>query len=578
MSEGTLGALRTTALFVGLVVAWVATGVIVLGRGAGPYNVPQALFDAVFLAAACALIFAQVRQARGAWMAAEDGLRRMVDQPLAGVYLIQGGRFRFVNRKFAETLGYTAEELVESVGVDDVIHPEDRDHVLERMRGRLEGAQQDVNHTFRAVRKDGLAVPVEVWGRGTDWMGEPALAGVMIDQSSRQALARQLRRSQKLEAIGEFTGAIAHDFNNLLTAIVTPIQLALADLDDDSPLRGHLEEVESAAARGAALSRQLLAFSRKQVVQPRPHDLNEVVRSLEPMLGRLLGTGVTLVTELDADLQTVVVDATQMEQLLVNLVVNARDAMPSGGAVRVVTANVDPATDPVRSDAPEPPVGWVRLTVADSGMGFDETVRKRIFEPYFTTKEDGTGLGLATVYGIARQAGGFVRVESSPGAGATFRVYVPAVDAVAEPLRSPRKGSEALRGGSENILVVEDQAPVRQVVVRALTRFGYRVADAPSGKEALERVDEVTDGLDLLITDVMLPGQSGPEVAEVIRDKHPGLKVLYMSGYADREAFGRIEAGENWMFLSKPFSVEDLLSMVRRVLDRSEGKGQEVPG
>jgi PAS domain S-box-containing protein len=578
MSEGTVGALRTTALFVGLVVAWVAAGVLVLGRGAAPYNLPQALFDVAFLAAACALIFAQVRQSRGAWTAAEDGLKQMVDQPLAGVYLIQAGRFRFVNRKFAETLGYTPEELVESVAVEAVIHPEDRADVLERMRGRLEGRPQDVNHSFRAVRKDGLAVPVEVWGRGTDWKGDPALAGVMIDQTSRQVLARQLRRSQKLEAIGEFTGAIAHDFNNLLTAIITPIQLALADLGDDSPLRGHLEEVESAAARGAALSRQLLAFSRKQVVQPRPHDLNEVVRGLEPMLGRLLGADVSLVTELERDLQTVVVDVTQMEQLLVNLVVNARDAMPTGGAVRVVTANVDPTTDPVRSDAPEAPVGWVRLTVSDSGMGFDENVRKRIFEPYFTTKDHGTGLGLATVYGIARQAGGFVRVESSPGSGATFRVYVPAVDAAAEPLSRPRRSAEAMQGGSETILVVEDQAPVRQVVVRALTRFGYRVAEAPGGNEALECLNEVTDGLDLLITDVMLPGKSGPEVAEVIRDKYPGLKVLYMSGYADQEAFGRIEAGENWMFLSKPFSVEDLLSMVRRVLDRAEGQGQEVPG
>ncbi len=378
----------------------------------------------------------------------------------------------------------------------------------------------------------------------------------------------RLRRSQKLESIGEFTGAVAHDFNNLLTAIITPVQLLLTDLAEDHPLRAQLEEVEDAATRGAALSRQLLAFSRKQVVTPRPYDLNEIVTGLEPMLRRLLGPTITLHALKEPQLLSVMVDVTQMEQVLVNLVVNARDAMPKGGLVTVSTSTVDPQNERFRAEGNGSGSSYVVLEVRDTGHGFGEDVRSRLFEPYFTTKEHGTGLGLATVFGIARQCNGFVRVDSAAGVGSSFRVYLPGATEPAQALTHVRTAPRARSaGGSELVLVVEDQEPVRQVLVRAMTRFGYRVVQASTADAALRQVRELGANIDLLLTDVMLPGSSGPELASQVRAFIPGIKVIYVSGYADQELFENAGPEDGWVFLPKPFSVDGLLTTVRRVLD-----------
>jgi signal transduction histidine kinase/ActR/RegA family two-component response regulator len=376
------------------------------------------------------------------------------------------------------------------------------------------------------------------------------------------------RRSEKLESIGEFTGAVAHDFNNLLTAIITPVQLLLADLAEDHPLRAQLEEVEDAATRGAALSGQLLAFSRKQVVKPRPYNLNEIVTGLEPMLRRLLGPTITLHAFKDPHLRSVMVDVTQMEQVLVNLVVNARDAMPDGGLVTVSTSNVDPQNERFRAEGSDSGSGYVVLEVRDTGHGFGDDVRARIFEPYFTTKEHGTGLGLATVFGIARQCNGFVRVDSAAGVGSSFRIYLPGTVEPAQALTEVRTAARARNaGGSELVLVVEDQEPVRQVLVRAMTRFGYRVAQASNAASALQQAQELGANIDLLLTDVMLPESSGPELANQIREFIPGIKVIYVSGYADPELFDEAGPEDDGVFLPKPFSVDGLLATVRRVLD-----------
>ena len=570
MTESTRAGVRATGAFLAMAALWGILGQT-LADTAG--RAVSALIFAALLIGIGGALFWVVRRGATETEQSRNRLQSLVDQPLAGVYLIQDGRFRFVNRKFADILGYSEDELTSSVVVDDVIHDEDRAAVLAIMRARLGGSREEVNHSFRVVRKDGTAVPVEVWGSGAEWKGRPAVVGLLIDQTPGRSTVQQLRRSQKLESIGEFTGAVAHDFNNLLTAIITPVQLALADMDTDHPLRSQLEEVEAAAGRGAALSRQLLAFSRKQVVQPKPHDLNEIIGGLEAMLGRLLGPSVKLETVLDPRLNTVVVDPTQMEQVLVNLVVNARDAMPDGGHLVIRTANVDPSKDPVRTDEPTGGAGHVTLTISDTGHGFDDRVKSRIFEPYYTTKAHGTGLGLSTVFGIARQAGGFVRVESAPDEGASFSVYLPAITAAAEPIALKRVRPAAIQGGSELVLVVEDQAPVRQVVIRALTRFGYRVVEASSAEQALEQAGELGGRLDLLLTDVMLPGLSGPELAARLLEDRPRLKVLYVSGYADQDAFDGIETGEDWLFLPKPFSVEDLLERVRVVLDRASAVG-----
>ncbi len=570
MTESTRAGVRATSAFLIMAALWAVLG-RTLPEAAGPLS--SVLVSAMLLAGIGGALFWFVRRGASETERSRNRLQNLVDQPLAGVYVIQDGHFRFVNRKFAEILGYSEDELTSSVVVDDVIHDEDRAAVLAIMQARLGGSKEEVNHTFRAVQKNGTPVHVEVWGSGAEWKGQPAVVGLLIDLTPGRNTVQQLRRSQKLESIGEFTGAVAHDFNNLLTAIITPVQLALADIDGDHPLRAQLEEVEAAAGRGAALSRQLLAFSRKQVVQPKPHDLNEIIGGLEAMLGRLLGPSVKLETILDPSLNTVVVDPTQMEQVLVNLVVNARDAMPDGGHLVIRTANVDPSKDPVRTDAP-PPAGHVTLTVSDTGHGFDDVVKARIFEPYYTTKAHGTGLGLSTVFGIARQAGGFVRVHSAPSEGASFSIYLPAISDAAEPVARKRVKPAVIEGGSELVLVVEDQTPVRQVVTRALTRFGYRVVEASSAEQALEQAGELGGRrLDLLLTDVMLPGQSGPELAALLLRDRPSLKVLYVSGYADQDVFDGIETGEDWLFLPKPFSVEDLLEKVRVVLDRPSAVG-----
>ena len=570
MTESTRAGLRATSAFLVLAAVWAALARMI-PETAGP--TVSAFVSVALLAALAGALFWFVRSGAGETEKSRNRLQSLVDQPLAGVYVIQDGRFRFVNRKFADILGYSADELTSSIAVDQVIHDEDRAAVLAIMRARLGGSREEVNHTFRAVRKDGTPVPVEVWGSGAEWQGQPAVMGLLIDQTPGRNTVQQLRRSQKLESIGEFTGAVAHDFNNLLTAIITPVQLALADMGPDHPLRAQLEDVEAAAGRGAALSRQLLAFSRKQVVKPKPHDLNEIIGGLDAMLRRLLGPSIKLETVLDPRLNTAVVDPTQMEQVLVNLVVNARDAMPDGGHLVIRTANVDPSRDPVRTDAPAPGAGHVTLTVSDTGHGFDDLVKARIFEPYYTTKAHGTGLGLSTVFGIARQAGGFVRVVSAPDEGASFNIYLPAISEAAQPVELKRAKPAAIEGGSELVLVVEDQAPVRQVVIRALTRFGYRVVEASSAEQALEQARELGSRLDLLLTDVMLPGRSGPELAALLLEERPGLKVLYVSGYADQDVFEGINTGEEWLFLPKPFSVEDLLEKVRVVLDRPPAVG-----
>lgn len=417
----------------------------------------------------------------------------------------------------------------------------------------------------------GVAVVLGVrWGDRTAESGSRAASEAESTAPPEPPRERRLGRSQKLESMGELTGAVAHDFNNVLTAIITPVQLILAELPVDHPLRPQLQEVEDAATRGAALSRQLLAFGRKQVVQPRPHDLNEIVAGIEPMLRRLLGSPISLDVRPATRLHTVVVDPTQIEQVLVNLVVNARDAMPEGGRLHISTTNVDPERDPVRNDGPETPAGHVCLEVSDTGVGFDEDVRRRLFEPYFSTKEDGTGLGLSTVFGIAKQSRGFVRVESTPGAGACFRVYLPAVEQPAEPIVRRPAIAGVTKGGSELLLVVEDQEPVRQVLVRALTRFGYNVIPAQTAEEALAFAEEEAGEIDLLLTDVRLPGRSGPDLARALQRRCPALKVIYISGFTDQEVLEEAGPGGRWVFLPKPFSVEDLLGLVRRVLDRDD--------
>jgi two-component system, cell cycle sensor histidine kinase and response regulator CckA len=378
----------------------------------------------------------------------------------------------------------------------------------------------------------------------------------------------QLRQSLKMEAMGRLAGGVAHDFNNMLTLILGYSQIVLNALGKDNPLSQDVLEIKKAGERSAGLTRQLLAFSRRQVLQPKVLDLNGVVTNFESMLRRVIGEDVTLRTVLSPGLGCVKVDAGQMEQVIMNLVVNARDAMPNGGTLTIETANVELDEAFVLKHKPMAPGRYVMLAVSDTGCGMDYETQAHIFDPFFTTKElgKGTGLGLSTVYGIIKQSDGYIWVDSEPGQGATFKIYLPHAKEVAETVE-PDAISVPRPRGVETILLVEDEKGVRAMIRHILKQEGYTVLEAGNSQEAFQHADQHKDAIHLMVTDVVMPGMGGREVAERIKSSRPDMKVLFVSGYTgDAIAHhGVLDKGVN--FLEKPFTAEGLTSKVRGVLD-----------
>lgn len=389
------------------------------------------------------------------------------------------------------------------------------------------------------------------------------------DISLEVDLSRQLHQAQRLEAVGRLAGGVAHDFNNILSIITGNAELALGDLAPQHPAVEGLREIAEASRRAAALTRQLLAFSRKQILQPRVLDLNDLVAGTEKMLRRLIGEDITLRTRLQPNLLPIKADPGQLEQILMNLAINARDAMPQGGELTFATDNAEiHETYPGLGGVQVHSGGYVRLTVTDTGQGMDEETLSRIFEPFFTTKEKGkgTGLGLSTVYGIVKQSGGYIWVDSSLGKGSSFVVDFPrADDSSPDPWRPPEPASAA--GGGETILVVEDDAKLLKLASAILRRAGYEVFTAGSGPQALQLIEAESPNLHLLVTDVVMPGMSGRVLSERMRELHPAIQVLYTSGYTEDAIVhhGVLDAGTN--LLEKPYSNDALLGAVRRVLD-----------
>src|SRR6266436_5304656 len=380
----------------------------------------------------------------------------------------------------------------------------------------------------------------------------------------------RLRQAQKMEAVGRLAGGVAHDFNNLLTVITSYSALLLEDLAADDPKRDDVDQIRKAAEGAAALTRQLLAFSRQQVLQPKALDLKATVAGTDKLLKRLIVEDIQLTTVLAPDLGVVKADPGQIEQIIINLAVNARDAMPTGGRLTIEAANVDMDEAYVRGHAPASPGRYVMLAISDTGIGMDEQTKARIFEPFFTTKEvgKGTGLGLATVYGIVKQSGGFIWVYSEPGHGTSFKVYFPRVDEPAEPTAASTAGTEP-RGGTETVLVVEDAASVRMVTRQVLERFGYAILEAPNGETALRLAAKHHGPIHLLLTDVIMPGLSGRQLAEQLAQLRPDMKVLYASGYADQAIIHHGILDSDIAYLQKPFTPETLARRVRQVLDSS---------
>jgi len=390
------------------------------------------------------------------------------------------------------------------------------------------------------------------------------------DITKRRNTEEQLRQAQKMEAIGVLAGGVAHDFNNILTTIIGYAEIALMDVIKDESLRNEIEEIKKAGERAAALTRQLLAFSRKQVIKPVVLDINNVINDTEKMLKRMIGEDIEFQTSLEPELWKVHMDSGQIDQTIINMVVNSRDAMPQGGKLIVETANVDLDKNYLSEHGIEGTPGhYVMLAISDTGSGMNKETREHIFEPFYTTKEigKGTGLGLSTVYGIAKQNKGFIWVYSEPGQGTTFKIYLPKVKEGVEPEEKERTPVGSLNG-SETVFIVEDDDRLRNLTRKILERYGYSVLEAENGEDAL-RVSEAHDGpIDLMLTDVVMPKMSGRETAERLQPLYPQMKVIYMSGYTDNAIVhhGVLAPGLN--FLEKPFSQEGLARKVREVLDR----------
>jgi PAS domain S-box-containing protein len=512
----------------------------------------------------------------------ESELRQLsaaVEQsPAAIVITDTRSRIEYVNRAFTLQTGWTREEVI---GRNPSLlksghHPPEFYAALYAALAR--GDEYHAEMLNR--RKDGTLFweraamsPIrDPRGRITHYLA--VKEDITQRRESEAALRRtqeQLAQSQKLEAVGRLAGGIAHDFNNLLGVIIGHGELAEASFARHPDARRRLQQILDAARRAAGLTRQLLAFSRRQVLEPRVLDLNAVVAETGDLLRRLIGEDVSLVSELDPALGRVRVDPGQLSQILVNLAVNARDAMPRGGTLRVVTSNAD--VDEAFASAHEPirPGRYVQLVVADTGVGMDEAVRSRAFEPFFTTKPEGegSGLGLSTVYGIVKQSGGYVWLDSAPGRGATITIHLPRVDA---PLDAPATPPPAGRRGSETVLVVEDQDSLRDLICEMLADAGYSVLAAADGLLALETSAGHPGPIDLLVTDVIMPGINGRELLDRVRDARPGLRALFISGYTN-DAIARSGARiEGASLLEKPFGRDDLLRAVREALSAAQGE------
>lgn len=416
-----------------------------------------------------------------------------------------------------------------------------------------------------ALRADGEEFPIEASISQIEVAGQPLFTVILRDITERKQLEDQFRQAQKMEAIGRLAGGVAHDFNNMLTAIIGYSQLVLAQLDEASPQRHDIEEIERAGQRAAGLTAQLLAFSRKQVLQPKMLDLNEVISNVDKMLRRLIGEDIDLVTIARPDLGHVKADPGQIEQILLNLAVNSRDAMPRGGKLTIETANIDLDETYASSHADVVPGQYVMLAVSDTGHGLDAETQSHIFEPFFTTKEQGTGLGLSTVFGIVKQSGGHIWVYSEPGHGAAFKIYFPRVDEPADSAAAQTEAVESLYG-SETIMVVEDDEAVRNFSQLALEKYGYTVLAAERGTQALEAFGPLAAAIDLVMTDVVMAGMSGPELVVRLQELHPDVKVLYVSGYTEEATIHHGLLTDGIAFLQKPFTADALARKVRQLL------------
>jgi len=511
--------------------------------------------------AGVALDITEAREARLALEESAERFRKLTETSFDAIDLSENGLVCEANRGFLQMFGYERVEEVIGRPVVDFVDEESHADIERRLGNNTEGTYELVGR-----RKDGKKILLEATARTHTTAGRTMRITALRDMTERRTLEDQFRQAQKMEAVGRLAGGVAHDFNNLLTVILSYTDMLIEGVSPRDPRAEDLDQIRRAAMAAGALTRQLLAFSRQQVIAPRLVDLNDVVASSQRMLGRLIGEDIEVDATLTSGPLTLLIDPGQLEQVIMNLAVNARDAMPGGGKLILETASVVLDADYARDHWPATPGRFAMLAVTDTGCGMDAQVRARIFEPFFTTKGvgKGTGLGLATVYGIVKQSNGFIWVYSEPGHGTSFKIHLPLVDQAPECVINP--SVEPPRGGTETILLAEDAAAVRVAARQILERHGYTVLEAPNGTAALS-IAERASTIHLLLTDIVMPEMSGRELAEQFAAFRPDARVLFMSGYTDDAIIRRAVLRPGAAYLQKPFSPDTLARKAREVLD-----------
>jgi len=520
----------------------------------------------LYVAVTAIILYLLIRRGEATLRESEKKFRMLADTAAAAIFIYREATFLSVNATSQKMTGYSQEELLR-MNFWDVAHPDHRAMMRQRAAARLRGDDVVSRYEFKIVTKLGEERWVDFTSGIIEFEGRRAVLGTAYDVTERKQLENQLRQSQKIEAVGLLAGGVAHDFNNILTAIIGYGHIIKMKLPEHDPLRSYADQILTSAERAANLTSGLLAFSRKQVIQPHPVNIDEIITRVGRLLTRLIGEDIELSMELGCGETAILADPGQIELVLMNLATNAQDAMPDGGQLTITTGRVELGRDFIDTHGFGVAGSYALITATDTGVGMDQKTQDRIFEPFFTTKEvgKGTGLGLAVVYGIIKQHEGFITVYSEPGKGTTYKIYLPITKATIEQKRTLKTADTW--DGSETILVAEDDEAVRHLTVKLLTEAGYRVVEASNGEEAVRKYKEQKDAIQLLLLDVIMPRKNGKEAYDEISGIRPDIKTIFMSGHAG-DVFERKHInGKRFNIIMKPVSPLSLLHKVREVLD-----------